>query len=286
MAQLDNLKKFVEEHTNENGVIVDYFDAYGKYPCLHVSIDKYVFEMNYRQNEKIERNEIRTNVYYHYFDKEEREDFKCFMIRKDAVPNGLDIFAKSRSDYHYMPVSRSDWADKMISAVNWVRNNRGSFIKMCKVSSPYNDDGTHKFKFWKNFAKVEFVRIGDDKLVQGIKGGETPAGGHFVGGNGSFMVFNKGEYGLQYIVERLAGEKPRRGYPTFVEMDEYLRQLRDRLGYSRKMPLDLLNSRLPDRIEVITHEMDKRPEEREFVPVGHNGSWDTFVQECFKGLFQ
>jgi hypothetical protein len=284
MMQLDRLEKFAVEHANEKGVAIHYYDAHGKYPCLQVSCDKYLFEMNYRPQEVIEKNEIRTNIFYYYRDKRGIQNSKCFMIKKDAVPTGLEIFARSRNDYHFMPVSYSNWANKMIFAVNWIRNHHDSFLKLCMISSPYNEDGSHKFKFWKNYAKVEIVRQGDDQLVQGIKGGETPSGAHVVGGNGSFMVYNKGVYGLQYTVERVAGEKPRRGYPTFVEMDDYLRQLRDKLGYARKMPKDLLNSKLPNKIEVITYEMDKDPDEREFIPVGYGGDWLNFVKECFKDL--
>lgn len=283
-AQRRLLEEFVKEHTNENDVVVDYYFAYAQFPCLRVTCGKYLFEMSYKPQKEIDKNEIRTNVYFMYVDDKRREDCKCFMMKRDVVPSELDIFSRSRYDYHFLPVSYSNWASKMIAIVNWIRNNYGPFIELCRVSSPYNDDGTHKFKSWKTFAKVEIVRYGDNRLVQGIKCGGIPDGSHVVGSNGSFIVFHEGSYGLQYTVERLAGEKPRRGYPTFIEMDKYLRQLRDKLGYVRKMPVDLFNSKLPDKVDVITYDMNKDPDQREFIPVGYEGDWFKFVQECFKDL--
>ena len=205
------------------------------------------------------------------------------MIKRESVPAYLSVFARTRSDFHFLPVCLSAWADQMIDAVAAIRKNKKEFLHLCKISCPFNDDGTHKFKCWKNYAKVSIKRLENIQLIQGIKGGTTPPGAHVVGGNGSFRVFNKGDYCIEYIVERLAGEKPRRGEPAYVNMDVYLRGLMARLGRQR-MPYDLLNSRLPERLEVITYEMDKEPEERHFIPVDYDGNWLKLLQECFKGL--
>ena len=50
------------------------------------------------------------------------------------------------------------------------------------------------------------------------------------------------------------------------------------------MPYDRLNSRLPQRLEVITYDMDLDPDQGEFVPVGYAESWQKLLEECFKDL--
>lgn len=282
--QWELLQKYAEEHADEDGVRIEYLDAYGKYPCLQVTIDHFLFDMDYRSQEDVSKNEIRTRLYFLYTDKIGCERLRSFMIKRGSAPSEYGVFARVRADYHFLPVTYSTWANEMIGAVKSIRRDNHCFLQMCRASCPFNADGSHKFKSWRNYAKVEIVREGDNPLVQGVKGGNTPSGAHVVGGNGSFRVFNRGDYGLQYTVERLAGEKPVRGCPTFVSFDEYLRALRDKLGYSRNMPRDLLNSKLPERLEVITYDMSKEPEDRDFVPVEYGGSWLKFLQECFKDL--
>lgn len=282
--QWNLLQEYAEEHADEDGVRIGYYDAYGKYPRLQVTVGSFMFEMDYRLQEDISKNEIRIRLYFLYTDKIGYERSRSFIIKRGSAPTEYGIFAKVRADYHFLPVTYSTWANEMIRLVKIIRRDNRNFLKMCKDSCPFNSDGSHKFKSWKNYAKVEIVREGDNPLVQGVKGGETPIGAHVVGGNGSFRVFNRDNYGLQYTVERLAGEKPVRGYPTFVNFDEYLRALRDRLGYSRNIPYDRLNAKLPDRLEVITYDMDNEPELREFVPTEYDGSWLKFLQECFKDL--
>lgn len=284
MMQWDLLEKYAEEHTDENGVTIEYYDSYGRYPCLRVTINHFQFEMDFWSLDNSAKNEIRTSVYYQYIDKMGFERSKCFMMKRDIVPALFRVFAKAQLDYHVLPVTISTWAEAMIETVKAIRNNSDQFLKLCRLSCPYNEDGSHKYKFWKNYARVEIFCMEDNPLVQGLKGGETPMGAHVVGGNGSFRVFNKGDYGILYRVERLAGEKPRSGDPKFIPYDEYLRSLRDKLGYSRKMPYALLNAKLPERVEVITYDMDKEPEERDFVPVEYDGSWLKFLKECFKDL--
>lgn len=161
--------------------------------------------------------------------------------------------------------------------------DKNIFLRMCRLSCPFNDDGSHKFKSWKNSAKVKITRAEDNPLVQGVKGGAVPSGGHVVGGNGSFRVFNRGDYGIEYTVERLASEEPRRGEPQFVDADEYLWGLMTRMGRER-MPHELLNSKLPERLEVITYDMNVEPSLREFVPVDYDESWQNLLENCFKDL--
>ena len=54
--------------------------------------------------------------------------------------------------------------------------------------------------------------------------------------------------------------------------------------FIQRMPYDRLNSRLPQRLEVITYDMDLDPDQGEFVPVGYDESWQRLLEECFKDL--
>lgn len=281
-SEKESLEAFAEKHQYEEGVEVLYYDSFGKFPCLRVTFGQYIFEMDFRPQNDATRNEIRTCIYY-ASGEDTLQRTRRFLIKRETVPSDLQVFARTRSNYHFLPVSLSDWAEEMISTVSVVRSNPAAFLRMCRLSCPFNEDGTHKFKSWKNFAKVRIIREENNPLVQGLKGGEVPSGSHVVGGNGSFRVFNKGEYGIEYMVERIAGEEPLRGAPRFVGADEYLRGLMARLGRQR-MPYDLLNSKLPQRLEVITYDMNLDPYQREFVPVGYDESWQKFLEECFKDL--
>lgn len=281
-SKKDALEAFAEKHQYEEGVEVLYYDSFGKFPCLRVTAGQYIFEMDFRPHHDATRNEIRTCMYF-TFGEDMCQRTKRFMIKRETVPANLPVFARIRSNYHYLPVSLSNWAEEMISTVSAARSDPEAFLRMCRLSCPYNEDGSHKFKSWKNYAKVRITREENNPVVQGLKGGEVPSGGHVVGGNGSFRVYNKGEYGIEYTVERIAGEEPRRGIPHFVGADEYLRALMTRLGRKR-MPYELLNSKLPQSLEVITYDMNLDPDQRVFVPVGYDESWQQFLEECFKEL--
>ena len=93
------LKNFSEKHQYEKGVEVLYYDSYGKFPCLRVTVG-------------------------------------C-----TSLPERIRVRGQDRTI----------------------------------ISCPFNEDGTHKFKSWKNYAKVRITR--------------------------------KGEYGIEYTVERIAGEE-------------------------------------------------------------------------------
>lgn len=283
LAQLAKLKSFLQKHSDCGDVELDYYEAWGKYPCLRVIVGPYLFDMEYRPQNPPSREEIHTTLFFQYTDKIGLTRTKGFMLRHGVFPEGLNAFAKVRSNYHFLPVSPSTWADEMIRTVEYILETRESFIKLCKISCPFNADGSHKFSSWKNYAQVKITRLEDNPLIQGVKDGATPSGTHVVGGNGSFREFNKGDYCIEYVVERLAGECPRRGQPSYVNMDTYLRELMARLGRQR-MPYDMLNARLPERLEVITYDMDLDPDARSFVPVGYDESWQNLLEECFKEL--
>lgn len=283
LEQLELLKNYASEHPSDNGVNVEYSEAYGKYPCLSVTVDPFLIEMEFRPQEDVSRNEIRTRNYLWFVGKLGYRQTRFFMMKRKDIPSGLEVFSRYRRDYHYLPTTFSTWADAMIKTVDYFRDNRGQFLRLCRVSCPFHEDGTHKYHSWTNYAIVRIVRQDDVEFIQGVKGGETPSGSHVIGGNGSFVAFNRGNYGIGYTVECIAGEKPCRGVEQFVNEDEYLRLLMDKLG-RKKMPYDLLNSKLPEKLEVITYDMDNEPESRSFVPVEFDGSWLKLLQECFKDL--
>ena len=283
IEQLELLKKYVKEHPSDDGVSIEYQDAYGKFPCLSVTVAPFSFDMEFRPQEDDSRNEIRTRSYFWFMGKNGYKQTRFFMMKRKSVPDGLDVFTKYRRDYHYLPTTFSTWSDAMIRTVDFIRDNLGLFLKLCRLSCPFNEDGTHKFSSWTNYASVKIGYRDKNELIQGIKGGEKPAGGHVVGSNGSFVAFNPGTYGVCYTVECIAGEMPKRGNEQFVNEDGYLRQLMEKLG-RKQMPYDLLNSKLPERLKVITFDMNEDPDQRSFVPVEFNRNWLGFLQECFKDL--
>lgn len=279
--QLASIQEFARIHSGKCGVSVHYNNAYGKYPNLIVDIEEYILDIWYKYYDDNSKDIIRINLYYK--PKSDSSRSLPFMIKRDHAFRDFPCFVKSRQDFHYFPVHYSEWADKMISLITTVIKNKGSFLELCKQSCPYNDNGTHKYKFWKNFAELEIKRVDNHELIQGIKGGKYPFGNHIVGGNGSFLSFNKGTYVLQITIRVLSCEKPIRNHKIIIDFDDYLRELMERLGY-KKMPYELLNSKLPKQLEVITYDMDKEANNRDFYPIDYNGSWQNLLQVCFKDL--
>ena len=143
-----------------------------------------------------------------------------------------------------------------------------------------NDDGTHKFKSWKTKAKVEVSYDANTGVIQGIKNGQIPSGTHIVGGNGSFRFFGKGDYVLKITLDCLAAEKPIK-HDCFIDVDNFLRKLKDSKGWGRNLPYKKLNELLYEKVEVITYDMDKDPFERAFYPVEYGESWITFLEDKF-----
>ena len=283
IEQLESLKKYVREHPSDDGVSIEYIEAYGTYPCLIVKLPPFSFDMEFRPQEDASRNEIRTRSYFWFKGRYGYEQTRSFAMKRKIVPNGLEVFAKFRRDFHYVPATMSTWADTMIRTVDFVRDNPGRFLKLCRSSAPFNEDGSHKFSSWTNYASIRVGYKENTEIIQGVKGGARPSGGHTVGSDGSFRAFYPRTYGIWYTVECIAGEMPRRGEEQFAGEDAYLRQLLDRLG-REKMPYAMLNSKLPKRLEVITFDMNEDPGNRSFVPVQYEGSWLKLLQECFKDL--
>ena len=63
-----------------------------------------------------------------------------------------------------------------------------------------------------------------------------------------------------------------------------MRQLKEAKGWGRNLPYKKVDSVLSEKIEVITHDMDKDPEERSFYPVDYDGNWITFLEEKFREI--
>ncbi len=283
VSQLNKLKQFTEEKPEENGISIQYVYPFGNSYGVELTDGPYMAEIIFRPLDDETRLQVRTHFYF-IGEGKELLLAKPFMIKKDAVVPELKIVSKKRADYYYLPVRNDNWADAIISAIVYIRKNRPAFHKMCKVSCPYNPDGTHRFKSWKNYASASLIRLSNDELIQGVKDGKRPWGAHVEGGNGSFRRYNKGDYALAVTVDCISMEKPVKSKePMYFIMDEYLREIKDKLG-RRNMPYQMLNSKFPERIEVITYDMNLPPDERVFYPVGYNGCWMDFLKECFKDL--
>ena len=80
----------------------------------------------------------------------------------------------------------------------------------------------------------------------------------------------------------MAPEKPCRHEYTY-DVDKYIRELRERLGRTQ-LPYNLLNSKLENKIEVVTKDMDKELEDRVFYPVDYNENWIAFLEDKFQSI--
>ena len=145
-SQLEHLQQFVQQNSDRADVELDLFPAYGKYPCLRVKVDRYFFDMDFKPHDNPSRNEIHTYFFFKIIDNAELPRMKGFMLRRDAIPEELKVFSKSRSDYHFFPVTISTWADEMINTVKYIQANLEEFLDLCKASCPYNEDGSARLQ--------------------------------------------------------------------------------------------------------------------------------------------
>ena len=260
-------------------VELEYTEPFGKSYGVEVKVGNYVMELVYKpiMNEP-EKNEVRAKFYINVNDL-----YKAFMIKKDVIPLDCAVLQHKRRDYYPTSVRFDNWGDLIIDSIRKVVSNPESFLQMCQSSCPYNNDGTHKYKSWKTKAKVEIAYEANTGIIQGVKSGETPSEAHIVGGNGSFRFFDKGNYVLKIKLDCLACEKPIK-YDCNVDIDSFMRQLKEAKGWGRNLPYKKVDSVLSEKIEVITHDMDKDPEERSFYPVDYDGNWITFLEEKFREI--
>lgn len=233
---------------------------------LFIKIGAYDMTLQY----KLKSNEIRTQFYF---------NTRPFML-KNKEP--FAFIEKSRGDNYVKYVSELNWGNAFQNILNQLNTNYGVLLKACADGCAYNPDGTPKYKQWKNFAKIKIVRLPNDILIQGVKNGETPFGSHVVGGNGSFRKFNKGDYVIEFTVERVSLELPIR-QRHLVDVDSYIRELKDKNGW-RNLPYKLINPRLPSKVAVITYDMDEDPRDREFIPIEYGGSWLQLLKDSLKDL--
>lgn len=277
-GQHAKLKDFVNSY-NHQLIKLEYIEPYGNSFGVDVFIDVegFVMEITFKPSEDINRNEIQST-----FSLNVNGSSRQFVLKKEFSQNSFENLKRFRRDYYIQSATLSNWADAIIDAIKAIENEPEKFLQICEQSCPFNKDGTHKYKSWKTFAKVEVSFVENTELVQGIKKDEFVAGSHAVGGNGSFRYWDKRTYVLKYTVDRLACEKPLK-FTKEVDADEYFRALKERVG-RKNLPYELLNSKLNEKIGVITTDMNKDPEDRDFYPVDYNHDWLKFLDESFKDL--
>ncbi len=263
---------YIENYKKTGDVDLEYIEPFGNSYGVYVKIGKYVMELVFKPMDDPEKNEVRTRFYFH------ADRFKGFMIRKDSILPTYTNLRRKRRDYYPTSVGYDSWGDFIISCIKTVLHSPQVFLYMCQQSCPFNDDGTHKFKSWKTRAKVEIAHEENSVLIQGVKNGGIPIGNHIVGSNGSFRYFGKGDYVLKLTLDCLSFENPIR-HTCYVNVDKYIRNLKEMKQWGRNMPYKKVNALLCEKIEVITYDMNKNPEERTFFPTNYEGNWVTFLEE-------
>ena len=271
--QQKKLVEFVKSWGKESIIKLEYIEPYG----LTLFFDDYVMELVYKPVDIIEKNEIRTKFYLNA-----NGMFKQFVLKKNLPDNHYSLLQKLKSDHYTQHATYDNWADLMIKFIKAISEDCVKFVKMCELSCPFNKDGTHRFKEWRTFAKVEISYIENTGVAQGLKKGEILSGSHVYGGNGSYRYINPRTYILKCTVDSMACEKPMR-HTYIIDADSYLRGLLERMGRS-KMPYDILNSQLNTKIMVIPRDMNKAPEDRLFYPVDYKYNWIEFLNQTFKNI--
>ena len=274
--QYTRLRDFINSYDHQL-IKLEYIEPYGNSIGVDIFVERFVLEITFKPSEDENQNEVRSKFFLNV-----DGFFKQFVLKKEFSQNGFENLKKFRRDYYIQSVTLSNWADTIIDAIKAIENETEKFLQICEQSCPFNKDGTHKYKSWKTFAKVEVSFVENTELVQGIKKDEFVAGSHVVGSNGSFRYWDKRTYVLKYTVDRLACEKPLK-FTKEVDADEYLRALKERVG-RKNLPYELLNSKLNEKIGVITTDMNKDPEDRDFYPVDYNHDWLKFLDESFNDL--
>jgi len=271
--QIKLIYDYVTNNQKCDEVELEYIEPFGNSYGVYIKVSNYVMELVYKPMDDPEKNEIRTKIFIDVSGL-----YKQFVLRKDIVKPEYINLQNKRRDYYPTHVSYHDWGETMIRFVKLVKRKPSNFLQMCQFSCPFHNDGTHKYKSWKTRAKVEITYEADAPLIQGIKKDTILIGSNIVGGNGSYRQFNKGNYVLKIVVDSLACEKPVR-QDLYVDVDDYMRQLKEERGWGRNMPYNKVNSALTGKVEVITHDMNKDPEDRTFYPIEYDGNWINFLKE-------
>ncbi len=269
---------YVLENSQIGIIELEYIEPYGNSYGVYIKVDKFVMELIYKPMNKAGKNEVRTKFYF-----DVNGLYKQFMIRKEVIPNEYANLQRKRRDYYPTSVGWDNWGQLIIESIKKVANNPDTFLQMCQTSCPFNYDGKHKYKSWKTKATAEIAYEANTGVIQGVKKGEVLSRSHIVGGNGSYRFFEKGDYVLKVVLDCLACEKPIK-HDYYVNIDAFMRQLKESKGWGRNMPYKKVNAAIREKVEVITYDMDKDPIERDFYPVDYNGSWITFLEEEIKEI--
>lgn len=243
----------------------------------------FVVSISYKlilQDEK--KNELRINFYR----KVEGKPLSTyqFVLRKELLAKFFDFKVKRLKDeiIYVTPVLFDNWGETISGIFKTINDHLKDIVSICNESCPFNVDGSYKYKQWKNHAKLEITSEDNIYLEQGVKKNEIPRGNHVVGGNGSYVHFERVKYVLKYTVKCVSVEVPI-SYSHTVDVDGYLRELKEKMGW-KNLRYELLNSKLPAEVEVVTYDMDKCYYEREFTPIEYNGSWVQLLREALKDL--
>ena len=270
--------EYIQNNADSGLVELAYTEPFGNSYGVEVMVGNYIMELVFKPMNEPEKNEVRTKFYSKACGLN-----KQFMIRKDMILPEYQNLQHKRRDYYPTSVTCGNWADLILDTIKKVTANPYDFLKMCRSSCPFNKNGTHKYKAWKTKAEVEISYDANTGIIQGVKNGETPFIPHVVGSNGSFRFYDKGNYVLKIVLDCLACEKPIK-YECHVDVDSFMRQLKETKGWGRNMPYKKVNSVLSEKVEVITHDMNKEPEDRSFYPVDYKENWIAFLEDKFKEI--
>ena len=277
--KLNKIKNFAKQLPIASGITAEYFHPYGKpyNHCIHINVEHFGVEMTFFGGSLGEKRYINTCLYYLTGDRS-----RPFVIGKGKCLDMFPSFQRIHKGFHSMAVNPDEWIDRMLGIAESIVSHKEEFVRMCQDSCPFNENGTHKYDSWKTTAKLEISSVGKNELLQGFKNGSTPSGCKFTGSNGSFVAFSQ-RYVLRITLKCLSGEIPISDYVQDIDMNEYLRVLRDKLG-KRQLPYEVLNSKLPQDVEVITTDMEEDPEYRTFKPCSYNCRWEILLNESILPL--
>ena len=279
--QYNLLHGFVLENKQLGPIELEYIEPYRNSYGVDIKVGRYIMELVYKPIDEPEKNEVRTKFYFNVDDL-----YKSFMLKKDAISSAYPNIQYNRRDYYPISVRWDNWGDLIVNTIKVVENDPRGFLQMCEDSCPFNPDGSHKFKFWKTKAAVEVSYDANTGIIQGIKKGETSVRSHVVGSNGSFRFFEKGDYVLKIVLDCLAGEKPIK-YECFIDIDDYMRQLKEKKGWGRNMPYNKVNAALSGKVDVITydHSLDRfeQSARKAFAAAGQNSAANR-RGTCFKKI--
>lgn len=227
--QHHRLENFVKSWKSSNAIKLEYIEPFGNSYGVYVIVDKFIMEMVYKPTDS-DKKELRTKFYL-----DANGSYKQFVLKRGINKESFRNLNVFRKDYYVLNVNVLNWVDTIEDIITTVMHKTELFLQLCEVSCPYHKDGSHKYKSWKTKAQVEIVYNENTSVKQSLKNGEKPFGAHVVGGNGSFRVFDKGNYVLKITLDSLACERPVK-YFYFEDIDTFMRQLKETNGWGRNMP--------------------------------------------------